>query len=92
MLPARLRPHPEAVRFVPFFVGINLIGGVHLLFFPVWLTSVGFSATAIGLLLGSMNLLRVAAGPTFGVAADAFAARRLTIICLMGVAAASYTG
>src|SRR5213595_1589275 len=85
-------PHPEAVRFVPFFIGINLIGGVHLLFFPAWLTSIGFSATSVGLLLGSMNLLRVVTGPTLGVAADAFAARRLAIICLMSLAAMSYAG
>jgi len=91
-LPARFTPHPEAVRFVPFFIGINLIGGVHLLFFPAWLSSIGFGATTIGLLMGSMNLLRVVSGPALGVAADAFAARRLAIICLMSLAAASYAG
>ena len=89
---ASFRPHPEAVRFVPFFVGINLIGGVHLVFFPIWLTSVGFDAPTIGLLLATMNLVRVFCGPAVGVAADAFAARRLTIICLMSIAAASYSG
>jgi PPP family 3-phenylpropionic acid transporter len=86
------KPHPEALRFVPFFVGINLIGGVHLLFFPAWLSSIGFSATSVGLLLGSMNLLRVVTGPALGIAADAFAARRLAIICLMSLAAMSYAG
>ena len=91
-LPTRLRPHPEALRFVPFFIGINLIGGVHLLFFPVWLTSIGFSPTSVGSLMATMNLLRVVSGPALGVAADAFAARRLAMICLMGLAAASYAG
>jgi PPP family 3-phenylpropionic acid transporter len=86
------KPHPEALRFVPFFIGINLIGGVHLVFFPAWLTSIGFSATAIGTLMASMNLLRVVSGPALGVAADAFAARRLAIICLMSLAAMSYAG
>src|ERR1700682_6368958 len=88
----RLRPHPEALRFVPFFIGINLIGGVHLVFFPAWLTSIGFSATSVGTLMAAMNLLRVISGPALGVAADAFAARRLAIICLMSLAAASYAG
>ena len=88
----RLRPHPEAVRFVPFFIGINLIGGVHLVFFPVWLASIGFSSTTIGTLLASMNLLRVLSGPVLGVVADASGARRLAIICLMSLAAMSYAG
>lgn len=88
----RLRPHPEALRFVPFFIGINLIGGVHLVFFPVWLTSIGFSAMWVGTLMAAMNLLRVVSGPALGVAADAFAARRLAMICLMSLAAASYAG
>jgi PPP family 3-phenylpropionic acid transporter len=91
-LVTRLRPHPEALRFVPFFIGINLIGGVHLVFFPAWLTSIGFSATSVGTLMAAMNLLRVISGPALGVAADAFAARRLAIICLMSLAAASYAG
>ena len=87
-----LKPHPEALRFVPFFIGINLIGGVHLVFFPAWLTSIGFGATAVGTLMASMNLLRVVSGPALGVAADAFAARRLAIVCLMSLAAMSYAG
>src|ERR1700687_1168370 len=91
-LPTRLRPHPEALRFVPFFIGINLIGGVSLVFFSAWLTSIGFSATAVATLMAAMNLLRVISGPALGVAADAFAARRLAIICLMSLAAASYAG
>jgi PPP family 3-phenylpropionic acid transporter len=91
-LPSGFKPHPEAVRFVPVFIGVNLIGGVHLLFFPAWLASIGFGATAVGLLMGSMNLLRVVSGPALGVAADAFAARRLAIIALLSLAAASYAG
>ena len=90
--PVHFRPHSEAVRFVPLFIGINLIGGVHLVFFPVWLSSIGFSPTAVGMLMAAMNLFRVVSGPALGVAADAFAARRLAIICLMSLAAMSYAG
>ncbi|MEQ1752818.1 MAG: MFS transporter [Micropepsaceae bacterium] len=86
------RPHPQAVRFVPFFIGINLIGGVHLPFFPVWLESRGFSPESIGLLMMVMGLVRVFTGPALGFAADAFSARRLAIIVLIGAATASYCG
>lgn len=86
------RPHADAVRFVPFFIGINLIGGVHLPFFPVWLASVGFDPQSTGLLMASMGVLRVFTGPVLGVAADAYGARRLFIVALMFIAAASYSG
>lgn len=90
--PSLLRPHPEAVRFIPFFVGINFIGGVHLPFFPAWLESRGFTPESIGLLMMAMGLVRVVTGPVLGFLADAFSARRLAIITLIGVAAASYAG
>ncbi len=86
------RPHPDAVRFAPFFIGINLIGGVHLPFFPAWLASVGFDPQTTGLLMASMGVMRVFTGPALGVAADARGARRAFIIALMFVAAASYAG
>ncbi|MDZ4741440.1 MAG: MFS transporter [Alphaproteobacteria bacterium] len=86
------RAHPEAVPFVPFFIGINLIGGVHLPFFPVWLESEGFTPESIGLLMMAMGLVRVVTGPVLGFLADAFAMRRMAIIVLTGVAAASYAG
>jgi MFS transporter, PPP family, 3-phenylpropionic acid transporter len=86
------QPHPDAVRFVPFFIGINLIGGVHLPFFPAWLASVGFNPEATGLLMAAMGAVRVLTGPALGLLADAFAVRRFAIIVLMGAAAASYAG
>lgn len=86
------QPHPDAVRFVPFFIGINLIGGVHLPFFPAWLASVGFDPESTGLLMAVMGAVRVITGPALGFAADAFSARRFAIIALMGVAALSYAG
>jgi PPP family 3-phenylpropionic acid transporter len=86
------RPHPDAVRFVPFFIGINLIGGVHLPFFPAWLASVGFDPESIGLLMMAMGFSRVATGPALGFLADAFAMRRFAVIALIGVAAVSYIG
>ena len=86
------RPHPDAVRFVPFFVGLNFLNGIHVVFFSAWLASVGFDPYATGLLLAGMGVLRVFTGPILGVAADAFHARRLFLIALMGVAAACYAG
>ena len=80
------RPHPEAVRFVPFFVGLNFLNSIHVMFFTAWLASVGFDPHATGLLLAAMNILRVFTGPVLGVAADAFHARRLFLIGLMTVA------
>lgn len=86
------RPHPDAVRFIPFFIGINLIGGVHLPFFPAWLASVGFDPQMTGLLMATMGAVRVITGPSLGFLADAFSARRAAIVILMGVAAFSYLG
>jgi PPP family 3-phenylpropionic acid transporter len=86
------RLHPDAVRFVPFFVGLNFLNSIHVVFFTVWLASVGFDPHATGLLLAAMNLLRVFTGPLLGVAADAFHARRAFLIGLMTVAAICYAG
>ena len=84
--------HPAAVRFVPFYVGINFIGGVHLPFFPAWLESRGLSPESIGLLMMFMGLVRVVTGPLLGVMADAMAARRQAVILLMLAATLSYAG
>lgn len=84
--------HPAAVRFVPFYVGINFIGGVHLPFFPAWLESRGLSPESIGVLMMFMGLVRVVTGPLLGVVADALAARRQTVILLMLAATLSYAG
>lgn len=86
------RPHPAAVRFIPFYMGINFIGGVHLPFFPAWLASRGFAPESIGLLMMMMGLVRVATGPTLGFLADAFDVRRKAVILLIGGAALSYVG
>ena len=88
----RGRLHPDAVRFVPFFVGLNFLNGIHVMFFTVWLKSVGFDPHATGLLLASMNVIRVVTGPLLGVASDAFHARRLFMIGLMAIACACYAG
>lgn len=86
------RLHPDAVRFVPFFVGLNFLNSIHVVFFTAWLASVGFDPHATGLLLASMNVLRVFTGPLLGVAADAFHARRLFLIGMMTVAGLCYVG
>jgi PPP family 3-phenylpropionic acid transporter len=86
------RPHPDAMRFVPFFVGLNFINSVHVVFFTPWLASVGFDPYATGLLLAGMGGVRVFTGPILGVAADAFHARRLFLIGLIGVAGACFAG
>ena len=86
------RPHPDAVRFVPFFIGLNFVNSIHVMFFTVWLASAGFDPHATGLLLAGMGILRVVTGPLLGMAADVFHARRMFIIVLSGVAAACYAG
>lgn len=89
---ARWQPHPEAMRFVPLFVGVNLVGSLNLALFPVWLASVGLSPESLGLLMAAMGIVRVVTSPIAGIAADALAARRMTVIFLMGVAAAAQIG
>ena len=84
--------HPSAARFIPFYMGINFIGGVHLPFFPAWLESRGLSPESIGLLMMVMGFVRVVTGPLLGFAADAMAARRQAVILLMGAALVSYVG
>ena len=86
------RPHPEAVRFSPFYIGINFIGGVNLPFFPAWLESRGFTPESIGLLMMVMGFVRLFTVPVLGFAADAYAARRLAIILLMCVATVAFCG
>ncbi|MFM9864729.1 MAG: MFS transporter [Micropepsaceae bacterium] len=86
------RLHPDAVRFVPFFVGLNFLNGIHVVFFAAWLASAGFDPYATGLLFAAMNILRVFTGPLLGIAADAFHARRLFLIGLMTVAGVCYVG
>jgi len=44
----RWRPHPDAMRFVPMFIGVNLVGSLNLALFPVWLTHVGLDAPSLG--------------------------------------------
>jgi MFS transporter, PPP family, 3-phenylpropionic acid transporter len=88
----RERLHPDAVRLVPFFVGLNFLNSIHVVFFTVWLAHAGFDPHATGLLLAAMNVLRVFIGPLLGIAADAFHARRLFLIGLMTVAGLCYVG
>lgn len=82
----------SAARFIPLYMGINFIGGVHLPFFPAWLESRGLSPESIGLLMMFMGLSRVVTGPLLGFAADALVARRQAVILLTGIALVSYVG
>lgn len=82
----------SAARFVPLYMGLNFIGGVHLPFFPAWLENRGLSPEAIGLLMMFMGLVRVVTGPLLGFTADAFAARRQAVIVLMAMTLVSYIG
>lgn len=86
------RPHPEAVRFIPFFIGLNFVGGVNLPFFPAWLESRGFTPESIGLLMMVMGFVRIFTVPALGFAADAYSARRFAIILLMAVATFAFCG
>lgn len=82
----------SAARFVPLYMGLNFIGGVHLPFFPAWLEHRGLSPEAIGLLMMFMGLVRVVTGPLLGFAADAMAARRQALVVLMAMTLVSYIG
>jgi PPP family 3-phenylpropionic acid transporter len=91
-LPYLPRPNPVAARFVPLYIGINFVGGVHLPFFPAWLEDQSFAPEAIGLLMMVMGMVRVVSGPVVGFLADAFSARRTAMILLAALGVLSYAG
>ena len=78
----------HSVRLSAYYFAVFLVAGVHLPYWPVWLTDRGLSASDIGLLAGIAMLLRVITGPLIALASDRAGRRRTQIvlftICLGG--------
>jgi PPP family 3-phenylpropionic acid transporter len=68
----------------------GLIGGIYTPFFGAWLGWKGLAPSAIGALLATGMLLRVAAVPASGLIADARNDRRFSMLVLYAVMLAGY--
>jgi PPP family 3-phenylpropionic acid transporter len=80
-----------ALRAAVFYAVSNVLLGVHLPFFPVWLQSTGFDAGQVGAILAATALLRVISVPTATAAADRRFGVRPTIIAFAVAAAIGFT-
>lgn len=74
-----------------FYAVANILLGVHLPFFPVWLQSTGFDAGQVGAILAATALLRVVSVPVATGAADRRFGLRPTIVVLALATAAGFT-
>ncbi|MDO9460835.1 MAG: 3-phenylpropionate MFS transporter [Alphaproteobacteria bacterium] len=63
-----------------YYFAIFTVAGVHIPFWPVWLTAQGLSAGDIGLLTGSAMFVRVFTGPLIAFASDRVGRRRTQIM------------
>lgn len=68
-----------------FFVGLFLIQGVFLPYWPVWLKAQGLSAGEIGILLSLPNWVRVFADPLIAQRADHTGNRKTPMLWLAGI-------
>ncbi|PKR59270.1 MFS transporter [Thalassospira lohafexi] len=68
-----------------FFVGLFLIQGVFLPYWPVWLKAQGLSAGEIGILLSLPNWVRVFADPLIAQRADHTGNRKTPMMWLAGI-------
>jgi PPP family 3-phenylpropionic acid transporter len=80
-----------ALRAAVFYAVSNILLGIHLPFFPVWLQSTGFDAGEVGAILAATALLRVISVPTATGAADRRFGLRPTIIAFAIAAATGFT-
>ncbi len=81
-------------RLAFYYFAIFIVAGVHLPFWPVWLTTRGLSAGDIGLLTGAAMVLRVITGPLIAFASDRVGRRRTQIVLfsvLLGVSFALFS-
>ncbi len=67
-------------RLAFYYFAIFIVAGVHLPFWPVWLTARGLGAGDIGLLTGAAMVLRVITGPLIAFASDRVGRRRAQIV------------
>jgi len=81
-----------ALPFALLHFAVFLALGLHLPFWPLWLSDRGLSSEDIGLLLAVAAWIRIAATPVIGQAADRWRHGRLLIPLLALSAAAGYGG
>ena len=77
-----------------YYFAIFIVAGIHMPFWPVWLSARGLSAGDIGLLTGAALLLRVITGPLIAFASDRAGRRRAQIILfsvLLGISFALFS-
>jgi PPP family 3-phenylpropionic acid transporter len=74
-----------AVILSLFFVGLFLIQGVFLPYWPVWLKGHGLSGGEIGILLSLPNWIRIFADPLIAQQADRSGNRKTPMILLAGI-------
>lgn len=67
-------------RLAFYYFAIFIVAGVHMPFWPVWLTARGLSAGDIGLLTGIAMVMRVITGPLIAFASDRVGRRRGQIV------------
>ena len=78
------------VRLGVYYFAIFIVAGIHMPFWPVWLSARGLSAADIGLLTGAALLLRVITGPLIAFASDRAGRRRAQIILFSVLLGASF--
>ncbi len=80
----------HSFRLAFYYFAIFVVAGVHMPFWPVWLTARGLSAGDIGLLTGAAMLLRVITGPLIAFASDRIGRHRAQIILFSVLLAISF--
>ncbi len=78
------------VRIALAFAAIFFALGMHMPYFPVWLQSRGYSAGAIGIVLGTITWMRVPANPLIGRLSDRLGSVKAPAMVLAVLAAACY--
>lgn len=80
-----------ALRAALFYAASNILLGIHLPFFPVWVQAKGFDAGQVGAILSATALLRVLSVPLATGAADRRFGLRTMIIVLAVATAFGFT-
>ncbi len=78
------------VRLALFYAGLFVVAGIQLPFFPLWLKAKGLDAQAIGLVLATPMVVRVAAVPVAARIADRLGALRRVLVVSSAGAAIGY--
>jgi MFS transporter, PPP family, 3-phenylpropionic acid transporter len=78
------------VRLALFYAGLFVVAGIQLPFFPLWLKAKGLDPQAIGLVLATPMVVRVAAVPVAARIADRLGALRQVLVVSSAGAAIGY--